>query len=162
MGSHTEACGELLTPLRNLLGLRQFALRRAHHADALPRSATGLLAELVRNGQCRAADLAAHRALDASVVSRQLAHLENEGLIERSPDPEDRRVALLRATEDGVRELAERDREKARWLSHVLRNWDEEQLSTLSELLRAFSDDLLEASRELLAKSDDATEEGCR
>lgn len=162
MASHTEACGQLLGPLRDLLGFRQTALQRAQQGNDLTVSGTGLLAELVHGGESRASDLAHDRVVDASVVSRQLGHLEQEGLIERRPAPEDRRASLLRATERGREVLAEREEEKARWLSHALRDWDDEELVKLAELLRGLSCDLIEASRAALAGPDEAIEEGNR
>ncbi|ASU80576.1 MarR family transcriptional regulator [Actinopolyspora erythraea] len=163
MGSHFESCERLLEPLRKLLGLRQVAMQRAQHDNELTASGTGLLSELVHGGESRASDLAHNRVVDASVVSRQLGHLEQEGLIERRPDPSDRRVSLLRATERGRAALAERERQKARWLSEVaLSDWDDRRLAELDELLRAFSDDLLTASRQLLTNPEDAAKEGNR
>ncbi|SFE61851.1 DNA-binding transcriptional regulator, MarR family [Actinopolyspora alba] len=156
MGSHFESCERLLEPLRKLLGMRQLALQRAQHGSELSTSGTGLLSELVHGGESRASDLAHHRVVDTSVVSRQLAQLEQEGMIERRPDPTDRRVSLLRATERGRAALEERERQKARWLSEaVLNDWDESRLTELDELLRALSDDLLIASRQLLATPED-------
>ncbi|PRW62775.1 MarR family winged helix-turn-helix transcriptional regulator [Actinopolyspora mortivallis] len=162
MTTHTEACGQLLGPLRTLLGFRQTALQRAYQSKELSTSGTGLLAELVHGGESRACDLAHNRVVDASVVSRQLGQLEQEGLVERRPDPADRRVSLLRATERGRQVLAEREAQKANWLSHALRDWDEADVVRLTELLRALSCDLLAASRETLSGPAETTEEGNR
>lgn len=76
-----------------------------------------LLGYLEESGGCRAADLAAHYALDKSTVSRQVAVLEHDELIARSLDPDDHRVQVLQLTDAGRRLLAqvtERRREVVR------------------------------------------------
>src|SRR2546423_450837 len=60
-----------------------------------------LLARLVTDGARRATDLAAEAFLDLSTVSRQVRSLVERGLVERRPDPEDRRGYLLTATDAG-------------------------------------------------------------
>lgn len=147
MGPDPRTCGELLRPLRALMGLKQVALQRAAaQIDPLPYAAAGLLSELVHSGESRASDLAQHRVVDASVVSRQLAQLEAAGLVARRPDPEDRRVALLKATTDGEEVMRRTEQERANWLSQALSGWDDESVRQLSELLSAAAEDLRQAA----------------
>ncbi|MBK0866010.1 MAG: winged helix-turn-helix transcriptional regulator [Saccharopolyspora sp.] len=137
MGPTPESCGALLRPLRALIGLKQIAVQTLNqhvHTD-LPYAATGLLGELVHCGESRASELAAHRVVDASVVSRQVSQLEQAGLITRRADPQDRRVALLRATPEGEQALARIERGRAEWLSTALQDWDEQQVRELAGLL---------------------------
>lgn len=147
MGPTPESCGELLRPLRALLGLKQVAVQtlNQHTRTDLPYAATGLLGELVHRGETRASELAAHRIVDASVVSRQLAQLEHAGLITRRADPQDRRVALLRATPEGEEAMTRIERQRAEWLSHALRDWDEAQVRELTDLLNTITADLRRA-----------------
>ncbi|GAA4865670.1 MarR family winged helix-turn-helix transcriptional regulator [Saccharopolyspora cebuensis] len=143
MGPTQETCSELLRPLRALMGLKQIALQRGHFTtDQVPYAAAGLLAELVFRGECRASDLAHHRVVDASVVSRQVGQLEQAGLITRRPDPADRRVSMLRATPKGEQAVAELERRKAEWLSEALVGWDDERVRELADLLGAAMDDV--------------------
>ncbi|MFD0491766.1 MarR family winged helix-turn-helix transcriptional regulator [Saccharopolyspora spinosporotrichia] len=114
--------------------------------DEVPYAATGLLAELVYRGECRASDLAQHRVVDASVVSRQVHQLEQAGMITRRPDPADRRVSLLRATPDGERALAALERRKAEWLSRALSEWDDDAVRRLVDLLSTAAKDLHRAA----------------
>ncbi|GAA2815543.1 MarR family winged helix-turn-helix transcriptional regulator [Saccharopolyspora taberi] len=148
MGPTPEICSELLRPLRCLIGLKQVALQRGlHFTDDLPYAAGSLLAELVHRGECRASELAQHRVVDASVVSRQVHRLEEAGLITRRPDPADRRVSLLRATPEGERELTSLEQRKAEWLSQALRDWDEDDLRRLTDLLTSAAGDLQRAAQ---------------
>ena len=147
MGPTPESCSELLRPLRSLMGLKQVAAQmlNQHSKTDLPYAATGLLAELVHCGESRASELAQHRIVDASVVSRQVSQLEQAGLITRRPDPQDRRVVLLRATPEGEQALADIERRRAEWLSHALRDWDEDQVRELAGLLNTCAADIRRA-----------------
>lgn len=163
MRPQIDTCEELLRPLRSLLGLKQVSLHWANQTnDSLPAAAAGLLSELVHRGECRSCDLAQHRVVDASVVSRQVAQLESSGLIARRPDPDDRRVSLLHATQEGERALADLERRKSQWLSHALREWDDHEVRQLANLLQSASSDLREAAQELMDHPGQATEEGAR
>ncbi|QUH05510.1 MarR family transcriptional regulator [Saccharopolyspora erythraea] len=147
MGPTPELCSELLRPLRFLIGLKHVALQKGFQFnDEVPYAATGLLAELVHRGECRASDLAQHRVVDASVVSRQVHQLEQAGMITRRPDPDDRRVSLLRATADGERALAALERRKAEWLSRALSEWDDDAVRQLADLLSTAANDLHRAA----------------
>jgi DNA-binding MarR family transcriptional regulator len=161
MGPKPEICGELLQPLRVLMGLKQVATHWSsrHGIEPVPQAATGLLAELVYCGESRASELAHHRIVDASVVSRQLAQLEHAGLITRRPDPADKRVSRLQATSEGEHALAELERLKSEWLSNALRDWKDDDVRQLAELLRTAVTDIRRAAYDL---TDLATKEGTR
>lgn len=153
MGPDPDTCGELLRPLSALLGLKHFDSQRAgrstgHSPGHLPRAAATLLTELARAGESRACDLATSRIVDASVVSRQLAQLEQAGLISRRPDPDDRRVSLLRATVDGEREVVELERRQSQWLCHALRGWGDDDVHRLAGLLETMTADIRQAAQE--------------
>lgn len=154
MNPDPEVCGELLSPLRALLALKQVALHEFSTGSEPPYAASGLLGELVTGGEARAGDLAQHRIVDASVVSRQVAQLEQAGLLTRRPSPDDRRVSLLSATEKGRQAFAAMEHRKKEWLSHALRDWDTEQVRNLTEQLAAVSGDLRAAAEELVCGGD--------
>lgn len=164
MGPTLETCGELLRPLRALMGLKQVALQRGYFGDQdIPYAAAGLLAELVFRGECRASDLAHHRIVDASVVSRQVGQLEQAGLISRRPDPADRRVSLLRATPEGEHAVAELERNKAQWIASALEGWEDAEVRELTRLLgEAMNDIRRHTIDEGICHADPATREGTR
>jgi DNA-binding MarR family transcriptional regulator len=66
-----------------------------------------LLFALHRATECRVADLAELQLVDPSVVSRQTSALERAGLIERRPDPQDRRASLVSLTDAGRERVAQ-------------------------------------------------------
>ncbi|MFZ3560617.1 MULTISPECIES: MarR family winged helix-turn-helix transcriptional regulator [unclassified Streptomyces] len=103
-----------------------------------------LLAKLVRDGERRATDLAAATFLDLSTVSRQVRAMVDKGLVERRPDPEDRRGALLRATAAGTAAFEEYRRQRDAGFARLLEPWPEEDRYQLIRLLSRLNDDLEE------------------
>lgn len=65
---------------------------------------TRLLFEVARSGQISANRLIAMLGLDKSYVSRLIRGFEQRGLIERAPNPGDRRALLIRLTPGGQAE----------------------------------------------------------
>lgn len=78
-------------------------LRAAAAEEGLTPAQSSVLATLVRRGPMRAGDLAAAEAVNPTMLSRILGRLEEAGLIERAPDPDDARSTLARATSAGKR-----------------------------------------------------------
>jgi DNA-binding MarR family transcriptional regulator len=69
---------------------------------ALSRDEWRVLAALANQGEVRAADVKDRTTLDKMQVSRALARLESEGLVSRSPDPEDGRAWRVRLLPAGT------------------------------------------------------------
>lgn len=163
MGPTPETCGELLRPLRALMGLKQVALQRGLQlSDQVPYAAAGLLTELVHRGECRVSDLAHHRIVDASVVSRQVNQLEQAGLITRRPDPADRRVSLLRTTEVGDQVVADLEQKKAEWIGEALVGWEDTKVRELARLLGDAMSDIRRHTIENGDHADSGMREGTR
>ncbi len=77
---------------------------------------------------------------DKSAVSRHVRQLEQLGLVESVPDPEDRRARVLVATELAQERVAlARSRYETR-LGERLRRWSADDLDHFAELLAAFGD----------------------
>jgi DNA-binding MarR family transcriptional regulator len=68
-----------------------------------------VLLNVVREGSVRLSDLAAAEAINPTQLSRAIAQLVDDGLVERSADTGDRRAAWVKPTPAG-RRLAERIR----------------------------------------------------
>jgi DNA-binding MarR family transcriptional regulator len=100
----------------------------------------------------RSSTLAERVAADPSTVSRQTATLVDLGLVERRPDPADRRAVQLAVTEEGT-ELFRRMREdRVAMFDSVLADWSDADVDQLTELLTRFTTDL-ERRRPLLLKT---------
>ena len=114
---------------------------RIVRAVGAPISGSGLLALRIveRHGPIAGSDLARRLQVDQSTTSRHVRPLEQLGLITRSADGTDRRVAWLSVTPEGQR-LLDRARDVALHdFDAALTGWsssDRRSLATLLERLR--------------------------
>jgi DNA-binding MarR family transcriptional regulator len=102
---------------------------------------TAVLGMLAKCGPVRASDLAKELFLDLSTVSRHVQHLERDGLIERAPDPRDRRATTLHLTALGRKHLDDFWQRKIEAMREGLDDWDPEEMRTLLRLLRRYVED---------------------
>jgi DNA-binding MarR family transcriptional regulator len=101
-----------------------------------------LLEQLMTGGgPRRATDLAAEVMLDLSTVSRQIRSLVDQGLVERRPDPEDRRGTLLSATPAGVFAFQQYRDQRNQKLARILEGWPAEDRYQLVRLFGRLNDD---------------------
>ena len=128
---------------------RAFAVmgRTIHDRGAeLPRPDFLVLARLAastRDGDvCRLSDLAQAEGLDPSTMSRRIASLTDRGLVERAPDPDDRRAHQLRLTPEGVRALEAERARRVGVITDALADWDEADKEQLAGLLAQLTDSL--------------------
>lgn len=66
------------------------------------------LSELERGGPRRITELAAHERVSQPAMTQLITRLQRSGLVERTTDPQDRRVVRISLTEAGRTALAER------------------------------------------------------
>jgi DNA-binding MarR family transcriptional regulator len=115
--------GVLVRRIRRMIALRA----RMVHPELSPVAYSMLLA-LNDSGPRRASDLVDLFSIDKGAVSRQVGSLLELGMIERSPDPEDRRAAILAITEEGSRRLESISAMRRQEISERLSGWSEEDL----------------------------------
>ena len=108
-----------------------------------------LLARLVTCGPRRATDLAVDTMLDLSTVSRQIRSLVDRGLVDRRPDPEDRRGALLSAPPAGVLAFQHYRDQRNQKLARILEAWPAEDRYQLVRLFGRLNDDFADNRAEL-------------
>jgi DNA-binding MarR family transcriptional regulator len=104
----------------------------------LHQSGLSILSVLEREGPLGVSELAVRLGVDQSTASRQVRPLEAAGLVERGPDPVDRRASLLRPTEEGLRLRA---RVRSAWLADIawaVDDWDPAEREQLGRLLERF------------------------
>jgi DNA-binding MarR family transcriptional regulator len=120
---------------------------RMARAVGLPITAANLAALRIvqRQGPVAVIDVARRLGLDQSTASRQLRPLEEHGLVTRTGDPADRRVALLRVTPAGEDLLGRVRAMQLNDFDVALSDWDPAQRHTLAVLLERFRHDLLAA-----------------
>ena len=97
-------------------------LRTADDAMALSAPAASALSVLVFGGPATLSRLARLEQVRPPTMTRLVAELQRQGLVERRPDADDRRVAWIHATEDARKILREgRARRVARLESDLRR-----------------------------------------
>lgn len=133
---------DALSRVVRLGGLPRFAdhvsVRAGIHLD---RSAYVLLATLVAQPR-RIGELAELLSLDVSTVSRQVQSLEDAGLAQREPLPDDRRGFLLIATGTGEVAVEAQRRARRELFAELLADTPGEDLATVARLLHRLADRL--------------------
>ncbi len=110
---------------------------------SLDRALFPLLVGIERYGPIGVVELADGVGRDHTTVSRQVAKLEQLGLIERRPNPSDARVREARVTPRGRVFTDALGAARTRLLAPILAKWTDEDFGDLARLLRRFADDLL-------------------
>lgn len=101
-----------------------------------------VLSTLTECGPLRSTLLASRLHSDPSTISRQVAHLVQQGLVERTADPEDGRASLLGVTETGCAHLTQARRYRDCKLAELMRHWPAADRQQLALLLDRLADDL--------------------
>ncbi len=145
-GTGTASAAEAATGLgAEIVRFTRLIAAWKHSAKHEPGAADRvLLARLVMGGARRATDLAADAFLDLSTVSRQVRSLVERGLVERRPDPEDRRGSLLTATAGGREAFEQYRRQRDTELAALLEPWPAEDRYQLIRLMERLNNDLVE------------------
>lgn len=112
-------------------------LARMVHPD-LHQSGFYLIRMLEKCGPSRPSTLAAELEVDRSAMSRLIQSLDNLGLIERTPDPQDKRAYMLDLTPEGRERLARVRDGLENPVIRSLRTWEEEDVRTFARLLQRF------------------------
>ncbi|MGB3443041.1 MAG: MarR family transcriptional regulator [Actinophytocola sp.] len=123
------------------IGKQQAALGHKMSKAGVDRSTVMLLKTLVHQGPSRSSALAAAVHSDPSTVSRQIAAMVRDGLVERMADPEDGRASVLAATATGKALLEEQRRRLGLVLARVVQQWAPDDVDRFLELLERFVTD---------------------
>ena len=94
---------------------------------------------IVRRESITLSALAESLMADKGQISRAVRELEQLGLIERTPDPDDGRSSLLSPTAAGLERLAEARAPQERTLVDALEDWPIDDIRNLSRLLHALT-----------------------
>ena len=126
--------------------LRLIAAAKVHLSpDSRDRAALVLLPPLARLGPLRQGALAEHVHADPSTVSRHVAALVAEGLVQRVADECDGRATRLVVTGPGLAALEQLGRDRAAIVDRITAGWTSDDLATFTGLLGRFLDDLAAA-----------------
>jgi DNA-binding MarR family transcriptional regulator len=94
------------------------------------------------------AELAEKVGRDPSTVSRQIAKLEDLGLVKRQPGQADMRIRKAIITEAGTRMIDAITTARRRLLDQLLHDWTEDERGNLPKLLRKLADAMRDRQRD--------------
>ena len=113
---------------------------------SLDRALFPLLVLIQRRGPLGVGELADRVGRDYTTVSRQVAKLENLGLVARRAGETDRRVTEAVITKKGQAMSEVLDAARERLATIALADWSARDLKDLTRLLRRFADNLMQGS----------------
>ncbi len=125
----TERAAQLRTAIvRTARRLRQEA---AAETTGLTPTSIAALATIERHGPMTPSEIAAIERVKRPTITRTLACLEREGLIDRTQDPADRRSALVEVNGAGRERLRRLRGRKNAYLARRMRELSAEEVETL-------------------------------
>jgi DNA-binding MarR family transcriptional regulator len=145
-----ELSAQLIRLIRLINSMKVHAAAKQRHGVEF--TSYVLLFHLVRTGPQRLSSLAECVHADVSTVSRQVSALVEHGLVEKTPDENDRRAALLAATDEGLELFRKIRRERSAMFDEVLEGWDHEEIAALTSLLGRFNDDFTTHHQTVLSR----------
>ncbi len=111
-----------------------------HHASwAMPLAQARVLSQLSTLGPSRIGDLARAEHCSQPTLTTLVHRLQAQGLVHRTPDPEDARATRIALTLQGLRMLAEMRQERARVVESLIVQLNPAQQQSLEHALQALS-----------------------
>lgn len=132
-----QEVGVLIRRVRRVIGERAQGV----HPQLQPASYL-MLGYLASEGPMRSSAMAEAFDIDKGAISRQVGHLEDLGLVERTPDPADGRASLVSASADAVRRLEDISADRRRWMDAKLGDWSDVELEQFAVVLGRYNEAL--------------------
>ncbi len=129
-----DEVGVLIRRIKHVIAERACEVHPELHPMSYP-----LLAHIGRCGPLRAVALCDAFAMDKGGVSRQVQGLVDLGLIERQPDPEDRRATLLAMSPEGTRRMSAVSRSRSDRFAERLISWTDADLAAFADQLGRYN-----------------------
>jgi len=117
-------------------------MRQRPSAETLDIGTFWLLKMVGTSGTVRVTHLASSCNLDVSTVSRHLAQLHKAGMIERAPDPVDRRAHRVKLSSAGQEALTAALQARRELLERSLEGWAPSDLEQLDQVLTRLVEDI--------------------
>lgn len=129
-----QALEQQLSMLWRRARSNSYKVARRVHPDMEP-AAYGLLVILQREGSMRLTELAASIGVGKPSVSRQIAMLEQLGLVQKTADPLDGRAQSITLTPDGSRQLSTAQAARKEAFHHLMEDWKVDDITSLGSLI---------------------------
>ncbi|QWC84130.1 MarR family transcriptional regulator [Nocardioidaceae bacterium] len=121
--------------------LRRVATERARLLDpAVQPTGWSILVTLYRQGAQRQSELCDELRLDKGAVSRQITALAELGLVERTPDPDDRRASTVTLSDDATLRIKRIESDARRWYDGHFDDWSAEEIERVAEDLARYNE----------------------
>jgi DNA-binding MarR family transcriptional regulator len=130
----------LAADLRGVIGQ---LIRRLRRENLFPLNQASVLGRLDREGSQSVSDLAAAERVRPQSMAQTVGDLEADGLIERRPDPDDRRRALVLLTPAGKSRIEADRAAREGWLVKAFEELPDDDLATIErsvEILHRIAD----------------------
>lgn len=95
----------------------------------------GILATLDQRGPTTLGDLAAIEKVAPPTITKAVSTLVGQGLVEKLPDPDDRRIHLAALTREGRREVREMRTRRTAWLAGRLSALEPDDVRRLVDIV---------------------------
>ena len=127
---------ELAARLRLVIG-RLHRRIRIDGRESVPPLQLSAMVTVEEHGPLRLSELARREAVSVPTMSRVLAALDEQGLVVRTPDPQDARSVLVTLSEEGARRLTQVRNHRTALVARRLRRLDPAQRAALAAALPA-------------------------
>jgi DNA-binding MarR family transcriptional regulator len=139
VAAHTDTA-HLAADLRGVIGQ---LIRRLRKENLFPLNQASVLGRLDREGPGSVSDLAAAERVRPQSMAQTVGDLEADALVERNPDPDDRRRALVSLTAAGQARIEADRRAREGWLVKGFEELPDDDLTAIEravEILRRLAD----------------------
>ncbi|THJ64895.1 MarR family transcriptional regulator [Arthrobacter echini] len=140
-----EALEQQLSMLWRRARSNSYKVARRVHPDMEP-AAYGLLVILQGEGAMRLTDIAASIGVGKPSVSRQIAMLEQLGLVQKEADPLDGRAQSISLTDAGSRQLLAAQTARKQAFRELMEDWEVEDLTCLGTLIAQLNETYIKDS----------------
>lgn len=127
---------ELAARLRLVVGRLNRRIR-IDGRESVPPLQLSAMVTVEEHGPLRLSELARREAVSVPTMSRVLTALDEQGLVVRTPDPQDARGVLVTLSDDGARRLAEVRSHRTALVARRLGRLDTVQRASLAAALPA-------------------------
>ena len=135
-----ELAAALLNLMNRMNSPRQDEVLLREAGVTLDRALFPLLARIGRQGSISVVELADQVGRDPSTISRQVARLEQMGLVVRQAGTTDQRVRAAAITPEGERFLSQITLARRRLLKAVLADWSDDDRQRVAGLIQGLAD----------------------
>lgn len=140
MPTSTQLDREQVARLRLAVARVSRRLRSVPSGQGMTSTQLSVLAAVVRDGPIKLADLAAAEDVNPTMLSRIVAKLDADGLLVRTPDLDDARVAVVQSTAAGRRRHQRIRDERTEALTRVLADLDPRLVDRLTAAVPALEE----------------------